>query len=130
MKKVGYQLRKGINLVHHCKDFYLNKHGVLRGYISRFDASEPLYKVVQEMAVASPTQDYRFKPVEEGEVKDLKIEISVLTPMRKISSIDEFQLGKHGIYIRKGIPFGDISSAGRTGDWMDEGRVSRPLCTG
>jgi len=77
-----------------------------------------------------PTQDYRFKPVEEGEVKDLKIEISVLTPMRKISSIDEFQLGKHGIYIRKGIPFGDISSAGRTGDWMDEGRVSRPLCTG
>jgi hypothetical protein len=35
-------------------------------------------------------------------VKDLKIEISVLTPMRKIDSIDEFQLGKHGIYIRKG----------------------------
>ena len=80
----------------------LNKRGVLRGCVGRFDASEPLYKVVQEMAVASATQDYRFKPVEEGEVKDLEIEISVLTPMRKISSIDEFQLGKHGIYIRKG----------------------------
>jgi AmmeMemoRadiSam system protein B/AmmeMemoRadiSam system protein A len=84
----------------------LNKHGVLRGCIGRFDASEPLYKVVQKMAVASSTQDYRFKPVEEGEVKDLKIEISVLTPMRKISSIDEFQLGKHGIYIRKGFRSG------------------------
>lgn len=84
----------------------LNKHGVLRGCIGRFDASEPLYKVVQEMAVASATQDYRFKPVEEGEVNDLKIEISVLTPMRKISSIDEFQLGKHGIYIRKGFRSG------------------------
>jgi AmmeMemoRadiSam system protein B/AmmeMemoRadiSam system protein A len=84
----------------------LNKHGVLRGCIGRFDASEPLYKVVQEMAVASSTQDYRFKPVEEGEVKDLKIEISVLTPMRKISSIDEFQLGRHGIYIRKGFRSG------------------------
>jgi AmmeMemoRadiSam system protein B/AmmeMemoRadiSam system protein A len=80
----------------------LNKRGVLRGCIGRFDADEPLYKVVQEMAVASATQDYRFKPVEEGEVRDLKIEISVLTPMRKISSIDEFQLGKHGIYMRKG----------------------------
>ena len=80
----------------------LNKRGVLRGCIGRFDASEPLYKVVQEMAVASATEDYRFKPVEEGELKGLKIEISVLTPMRKISSIDEFQLGKHGIYIRKG----------------------------
>jgi AmmeMemoRadiSam system protein B/AmmeMemoRadiSam system protein A len=80
----------------------LNKYGTLRGYIGRFDASKPLYKVVQEMAIASATQDYRFKPVEEGEVKDLEIEISVLTPMRKISSIDEFQLGKQGIYIRKG----------------------------
>jgi AmmeMemoRadiSam system protein A len=80
----------------------LNKRGMLRGCIGRFDAIVPLYKVVQEMAVASATQDYRFRPVEEGEVKDLEIEISVLTPMRKISSINEFQLGKHGIYIRKG----------------------------
>ena len=80
----------------------LNKRGMLRGCIGRFDASEPLYRVVQEMAVASATQDYRFRPVEEGEINDLKVEISVLTPMRKISSIDEFQLGKHGIYIRKG----------------------------
>ena len=80
----------------------LNKRGMLRGCIGRFDASEPLYKVVQEMAVASATQDYRFEPVDKAELKDLEIEISVLTPMRKISSIDEFQLGKHGIYIRKG----------------------------
>jgi AmmeMemoRadiSam system protein A len=80
----------------------INKHGTLRGCIGRFDASEPLYKVVQEMVIASATRDYRFRPVEEGEVKDLEIEISVLTPMRKISSIDEFQLGKQGIYIRKG----------------------------
>ena len=80
----------------------LNKHGTLRGCIVRFDACEPLYKVVQEMAIASATKDYRFKPVGEGEVKDLEIEISVLTPMRRISSIDEFQLGKQGIYIRKG----------------------------
>jgi len=84
----------------------LNKRGMLRGCIGRFDASEPLYRVVQEMAVAAATQDYRFRPVEENEIKDLEIEISVLTPMRKISSIDEFQLGKHGIYIRKGFRAG------------------------
>ena len=84
----------------------LNKHGRLRGCIGRFEASVPLYKIVQEMAVASATQDYRFRPVEEGELKDLEIEISVLTPMRKIGSINEFQLGKHGIYIRKGFRSG------------------------
>ena len=84
----------------------LNKRGTLRGCIGRFEATEPLYKIVQEMAVASATQDYRFKSVEEGELKELEIEISVLTPLRKISSIDEFQLGRHGIYIRKGFRSG------------------------
>ncbi len=80
----------------------LKKHGELRGCIGRFDASEPLYKVVQEMAIASATQDYRFSPVTLKEIPELEIEISVLTPMRRIKSIDDFELGKHGIYIRKG----------------------------
>ena len=80
----------------------LNKNGVLRGCIGHFDATEPLYQVVQQMAVAAATQDYRFSPVAESEISQLEIEISVLTPMRKISSIDEIEMGKHGIYIKKG----------------------------
>jgi AmmeMemoRadiSam system protein B/AmmeMemoRadiSam system protein A len=80
----------------------LKKDGNLRGCIGRFDASEPLYQVVQEMAIASSTQDYRFSPVESNEIPELEIEISVLTPMRRISSLDEIELGKHGIYIKKG----------------------------
>jgi hypothetical protein len=80
----------------------LKKHGDLRGCIGRFDASEPLHKVVQDMAIASSTQDYRFPPVATDEIPELEIEISVLTPMRRINSIDEIQLGKNGIYIRKG----------------------------
>lgn len=84
----------------------LKKHGQLRGCIGRFDAAGPLYTVVQEMAIAAASQDTRFRPVESGEVKDLDIEISVLTPMQKINSIAEFELGKHGIYIRKGMRAG------------------------
>jgi MEMO1 family protein len=80
----------------------LKKKGDLRGCIGRFDASEPLYKVIQAMAIASSTQDYRFNPVETVEIPELEIEISVLTPMRQIKSIDEFKLGKHGIYLKKG----------------------------
>lgn len=87
----------------HCGAFVtLKKHGELRGCIGRFDANEPLYKVVQQMAIASATEDYRFQPVEQKELSDIDIEISVLTPMRKIKTIDEIQMGKHGIYIRKG----------------------------
>ncbi|HUI11306.1 MAG TPA: AmmeMemoRadiSam system protein B [Bacteroidota bacterium] len=80
----------------------LNEHHQLRGCIGRFDAADPLYRVVQLMAVAAASQDYRFNPVEPSEVRSLQIEISVLTPMRKISSIDEFHLGTQGIYMKKG----------------------------
>lgn len=84
----------------------LRKNGQLRGCIGRFDASEPLYKVVQQMAIASATENHRFPPVKPLEINQLEIEISVLTPMRRIGSIDEFELGKHGIYIRKGARAG------------------------
>jgi len=84
----------------------LNKEGTLRGCIGRFDASEPLYEVVQQMAISAATNDYRFPKVTEEEFDDIELEISVLTPMKKISSIDEIELGKHGIYIVKGTSSG------------------------
>jgi AmmeMemoRadiSam system protein B/AmmeMemoRadiSam system protein A len=99
----------------------LKKHGNLRGCIGRFDASEPLYKVVQDMAIASSTQDSRFMPVESNEIPEIEIEISVLTPMRRIDSIDEFELGRQGIYIRKGYRSGTFlpQVAAETG-WSKE----------
>ncbi|HPT14978.1 MAG TPA: AmmeMemoRadiSam system protein B [Bacteroidales bacterium] len=80
----------------------LRKHGDLRGCIGHFDADQPLYSIVQQMAVASSTQDYRFSQVQPEEMKDIEIEISVLTPMKKVSSVNQIKLGRDGIYIRKG----------------------------
>ncbi len=80
----------------------LKEDGQLRGCIGRFEATGPLYDVVRQMAIAASTQDSRFLPVTFDEIKKLEIEISVLTPMRRIYSIDEFQLGKQGIYMKKG----------------------------
>ena len=80
----------------------LNENHSLRGCIGRFDASQPLWKVVQSMAIAAATQDYRFDKVKQNEISQLKIEISVLTPLKRIQSVDEFTIGKHGIYIKKG----------------------------
>ena len=84
----------------------LHKNGQLRGCIGRFMADQPLYKTIIEMAIASSTQDYRFNPVSASEINDLQIEISVLSPLQKIKSIDEIILGKHGIYLKKGIRSG------------------------
>ena len=79
----------------------LQAKGELHGCIGSFSANKPLYQTIQEMAISSATKDYRFNPVTAVEINSLEIEISVLTPMRKIASINEIIIGKHGIYIKK-----------------------------
>jgi AmmeMemoRadiSam system protein B/AmmeMemoRadiSam system protein A len=76
--------------------------GRLRGCIGNFTPDKPLYMVVQEMTLAAALNDRRFAPVEASELEYISIEVSVLTPLQKIGSIEEFQLGKHGIYMTKG----------------------------
>lgn len=80
----------------------LHKHGRLRGCIGHFGEDIPLHEIVAEMARAAAFEDPRFMPVTADELADIDIEISVLTPMRRIESLDEFELHRHGIYIRKG----------------------------
>ena len=84
----------------------LHKHGHLRGCIGHFGEDYPLYEIVAEMARAAAFEDPRFMPVTRDELNDLDIEISVLTPMRRIQSLDEFELHRHGIYIKKGYRSG------------------------
>jgi len=84
----------------------LHKHGHLRGCIGHFGEDVPLHEIVAEMARAAAFEDPRFSPVSREELEDIDIEISVLTPMRRIQSLDEFELHRHGIYIRKGYRSG------------------------
>ena len=91
------------NLNSKCGAFVsLHKHGRLRGCIGHFGEDVPLHEIVAEMARAAAFEDPRFSPVRREELEDIDIEISVLTPMRRIQSLDEFELHRHGIYIRKG----------------------------
>ncbi len=74
--------------------------GKLRGCIGRFENGDSLADAVHDSAVSAAT-DRRFSPVSPEELNDLTIEISVLSPLRKISSPEEIEPGRHGIYIRK-----------------------------
>jgi AmmeMemoRadiSam system protein B/AmmeMemoRadiSam system protein A len=76
--------------------------GRLRGAIGNFAPDKPLYMIVQEMTLAAAINDRRFAPVEASELPYIALEVSVLTPLQKITSIDEFELGKHGVYMKKG----------------------------
>lgn len=90
-------------LQEHCGAFVtIHKGDKLRGCIGNLMGYKPLYQTVASMACAAAFEDPRFYPVKESEMKDIDIEISVLSPLRKIQSIDEFQLGRYGIYMIKG----------------------------
>lgn len=75
----------------------------LRGCIGTFITSKALYATIKDLAISSATNDSRFEPVSASEVEDLTIEISVLTPLERIKSINEIELGVHGIYVKKGV---------------------------
>ncbi len=77
----------------------IHRRGQLRGCIGNFFSETPLVRTVEEMAIAAATQDPRFPPLGRAELEDIDLEISVLSPLRPISDIDEIQVGRHGIYI-------------------------------
>lgn len=79
--------------------------GKLRGCIGSFDTGDPLADVVDRSA-ASAVHDGRFKPLQPEELSAMNLEISVLTPPRKIHSPEEILPGIHGIYIKKGCSSG------------------------
>ena len=80
----------------------IEKGGELRGCIGHIAPREPLFQGVIENTVNSSSKDWRFRPVTAGEISDITIEISVLSPPKMIKRPDEFVVGREGIIIRKG----------------------------
>ena len=74
----------------------------LRGCIGYIKGFLPLHETIREMAIQAAFHDPRFEPLRVDEWKDIDIEISVLTPMKKIQDIHEIEVGMHGLYIEKG----------------------------
>lgn len=79
----------------------LKKHGELRGCIGYIEPVKSLHQTVAEMAVSAGTSDPRFYPVQENELTDIRIEISVLTPLKEVYGVEDIQVGRDGIYMVK-----------------------------
>ncbi len=80
----------------------LHEAGALRGCIGTFQADRPLYRNVAEMARAAAFEDPRFPPLRPDEFDRIDLEISVLTPMRRVEPPEEVEVGRHGVYIVHG----------------------------
>ena len=77
----------------------LHRDDDLRGCIGLLEARTPLYRAVQEMAIAAATRDPRFPPVADHELDDLDIEISVLSHARSVRGPDELTIGEDGLVV-------------------------------
>jgi len=81
----------------------IKTQGNLRGCIGCFTSEKPLWQTVQEFSIAAASRDPRFYPLHPDELDDITIEISVLSSLTKIESVDEIKVGTHGLYIEKNM---------------------------
>ncbi len=80
----------------------LKEHGELRGCIGSLRAEAPLIETVRNRAIDAAARDFRFRPVREDELPGLEIEISVLSPVRRVNSAEEIDISKHGVIAASG----------------------------
>jgi len=80
----------------------LHKRGELRGCVGYTSAAKPLYLTVRDTATLAALRDTRFQPVSVVELPELKYEISVLSPLRRVTDMDRIEVGEHGLLMKNG----------------------------
>jgi hypothetical protein len=80
----------------------LKLDGELRGCIGHMKADQPLNQIVREMALAAAFSDPRFPPLTLDELDRSKLEISVLSPLHRITDIGEIRVGTDGLMLYQG----------------------------
>jgi AmmeMemoRadiSam system protein A len=79
----------------------LRYRGRLRGCVGQIETVETMGEVVAHCAVAAARDDPRFEPVEESEVGELEIEISLLSALESMAA-NEIEIGRHGLVVQRG----------------------------
>jgi len=80
----------------------LHQRGRLRGCIGYIIGRKPLAEAVVDNALNAGFRDPRFPPIAAKDLPALHIEISVMTPLRRIADpLREIEVGRHGIVLEK-----------------------------
>lgn len=106
----------------------LKKNGELRGCVGAFEPEVPLYQVIAEQALHAALNDKRFSPLTADELGQVEIEISVLSPRKRVYSPEEVIPGKHGVYIQKGNQGGTYLPQVATDENWDRETMMNSLC--
>jgi AmmeMemoRadiSam system protein A len=84
----------------------LHENGELRGCIGNMVGEGPLYKTVADMAVEAATGDPRFMRLSPDEINKINIEISVLSPLKRVESAAQIKIPGEGVIVRRGFASG------------------------
>jgi len=99
---VGPLVSPGLEKITGCFVTLTKKNGSLRGCIGRIATeSEPLFKLVPQMAQAAAFNDTRFKPLYSDELDSLNFSITILSAPSEVESYKDIKIGKHGIILNK-----------------------------
>jgi AmmeMemoRadiSam system protein A len=79
----------------------LHKRARLRGCIGQIGSERSLVEVVAHCTRAAALEDPRFEPVRAEELREIEIELSVLSPLEEIAP-DRIEVGKHGLIVSAG----------------------------
>lgn len=121
-----------LNLKEKCGAFVTlhTKDNKLRGCIGNMESGDSLYKTIHSMAIAAAIEDPRFAALTINELNDIIIEISVLSPFKRVESADEIELGKHGVLVKRGFHTGVFLPQVATETGWDKEEFLNNLCYG
>jgi len=84
----------------------LHKQQTLRGCVGNCAPDARLYEVVIEMTQAAASRDNRMAPISADELDDIRIDITVLSPLVRVDDPLALQVGKHGLHVAQGAKRG------------------------
>ncbi|MFN4246008.1 MAG: AmmeMemoRadiSam system protein A, partial [Brevinematia bacterium] len=93
VEKIG--LRNGVFVT-------LTKEGHLRGCIGYVLPIKDFQDLLVDAAISAAVRDPRFDPLSKDELDNIRIEVSILSEPKKIDSISEIEVGKHGLIVKRG----------------------------
>ncbi len=106
----------------------LKESGELRGCIGGLEAQEPLIEAVAHRAKDAAFSDPRFRPVKREELPQISIEISVMSPLRKVRGPEEIVVGTHGVVVKQGWHSGVFLPQVAPEQHWDRDRMLTELC--
>ena len=76
--------------------------GRLRGCIGVMNSERALFETVIETAPRAAIGDPRFAPLTLEELDDVRLSLSILSPMKRLGILDDLQIGRHGLQLVRG----------------------------